>query len=90
MRQQAVPADQTNGDHMAICDLDTVSTETLESSEVVYAAPRETLESIKAVDAAPTETLESSEADIASDELSCDLCEHRSQTNGGLKIHMGR
>ena len=24
------------------------------------------------------------------DELSCDICEHRSQTKGGLKIHIGR
>ena len=37
-----------------------------------------------------TETTESGSTDVASDELSCDLCEYRSETNGGLKIHMGR
>ena len=36
-------------------------------------------------------TLESSEADNETDdEISCDICEHRSQTKGGLKIHMGK
>ena len=38
-----------------------------------------------------TETLESSEANTETDyEHSCDLCEHKSQTKGGLKIHIGR
>ena len=40
--------------------------------------------------AATTETIDFVATDVASDELSCDLCEYRSETNGGLKIHMGR
>ena len=57
--------------------MDTVSKETLESGETVNNDPRA--------------TLEFSEADIEmNDELSCDLCDHKSQTNGGLKIHIGR
>ena len=37
------------------------------------------------------ETLESGEIDIETDnEYYCDLCEHKAQTKGGLKIHMGR
>ena len=36
-------------------------------------------------------TLESSEVEIETDmEYYCDLCEHKSQSQGGLKIHMGR
>ena len=65
--------------------VDTAPKKTLEPSETLDTALRETLESSETVDAGSTETLESSEADIASDELSCELCEHRSQTNGGLK-----
>ena len=42
------------------------------------------------MEATTTETIESGATDVASDELSCDLCEHKSETNGGLKIHMGR
>ena len=35
--------------------------------------------------------MESSEADTETDyELSCDICEHRRQAKGGLKIHIGR
>ena len=57
--------------------MDTVLTETLESHEPVITNR--------------TQTLESSEAEIQpSNKLSCDLCEHVSQTKGGLKIHIGR
>ena len=42
------------------------------------------------MEAATTETNESGATDVASDEQSCYLCEHRSETNGGLKIHKGR
>ena len=51
----------------------------------------ETLESGENVSNAPEVTLESSEANTETDyEHSCDLCEHKSQTKGGLKIHIGR
>ena len=49
------------------------------------------LESGENVHTASEVILESSEADTETDdELSCDVCEHRSQTKGGLKIHTGR
>ena len=68
--------------------------ETLETSEPADPAPEETLESSETLgafmEAATTKTIESGATDVASDELSCDLFEYRSQTNGGLKIHMGR
>ena len=68
--------------------------ETLETSEPADPAPEETLESIETLgafmEAATTQTIESGATDVASDELSCDLFEYRSQTNGGLKIHMVR
>ena len=51
----------------------------------------ETLESSKKVSNAPEVTLESSEASTETEyKHSCDLCEHKSQTKGGLKIHIGR
>ena len=57
--------------------MDTVSKETLESGETVNTDPRA--------------TLEFSEADIEmNDKLSCDLCNHKSQTKGGLQVHIGR
>ena len=50
-----------------------------------------TLESGEIVNTASEVTLESSGANTETDdELSCDICEHRSQTKGGLKIHIGR
>ena len=73
--QQEVPAE--NMVVLATSNMDTVLTETLESHEAVITSP--------------TQTLESSEAEIqTSNNISCDLCEHVSQTKGGLKIHIGR
>ena len=51
----------------------------------------ETLESGENVNTASEVTLESSEANTETDnDHSCDLCEHNSQTKGGLKIYIGR
>ena len=51
----------------------------------------ETLESSENVNTASEVTLESSEANTETDnDHSCDLCEHNSQTKGGLKIYIGR
>ena len=76
-RQQEVPAEKENSDDPKTSNVDTVLKDTLESGETANTDP--------------TATLESSEADSGrDDELSCDLCDHTSQTKGGLKIHVGR
>ena len=51
----------------------------------------ETLESSENGNTASDVTLETSEANIETDNSqSCDLCEHKSQSKVGLKIHIGR
>ena len=76
-RQQEVPAEKENSDDPKTSNVDTVLKDTPESGETANTDP--------------TATLESSEADSGrDDELSCDLCDHTSQTKGGLKIHVGR
>ena len=73
--QQEVTAETRNNDDPTISNVDTALKETLESSETVNTDS--------------TATLESSDVVIETDDEICsELCDHKSQTKGGLTIHV--